>query len=54
MGFWRGLCETRQSVSNDRGDCGIAIKVFDDMLVRSVILWTGLMFGFVRSGSFNE
>lgn len=37
--------------------CGVfcaATKVFDDMLVRDVVSWTGLISGYVRSGLFDE
>lgn len=35
------------------GVCGGAIKVFDDMLVRDVVSWTGLISGHVRAKLFN-
>ncbi|XP_015878068.3 pentatricopeptide repeat-containing protein At4g38010 [Ziziphus jujuba] len=36
------------------GDCDGASRVFDDMLVRDVVSWTGLISGFVRVGLFEE
>ncbi|CAJ1977176.1 unnamed protein product [Sphenostylis stenocarpa] len=36
------------------GDIVCAGKVFDDMLVRDVVSWTGLISGYVKAGLFNE
>ncbi|XP_021908838.1 pentatricopeptide repeat-containing protein At4g38010 [Carica papaya] len=36
------------------GDFGGARKVFDDMSVRDVVSWTGIMSGFVRAGLFED
>ncbi|KAK7391112.1 hypothetical protein VNO78_19484 [Psophocarpus tetragonolobus] len=36
------------------GDTVGAGKVFDDMLVRDVVSWTGLISGYVKAGLFNE
>ncbi|KAA8533787.1 hypothetical protein F0562_031304 [Nyssa sinensis] len=36
------------------GACGGASRVFDDMLVRDVVSWTGLISGYVRSGLFDK
>lgn len=36
------------------GDCIGADKVFDDMLVRDVVSWTGLISGYVKAGLPNE
>ncbi|XP_057952710.1 pentatricopeptide repeat-containing protein At4g38010 [Malania oleifera] len=36
------------------GECSDACRVFDEMLVRDVVSWTGLMSGFVRAGLFNQ
>ncbi|KAK4283118.1 hypothetical protein QN277_000109 [Acacia crassicarpa] len=36
------------------GDCIGADKVFDDMLVRDVVSWTGLISGYVKAGLLNE
>ncbi|KAM1054548.1 hypothetical protein ACFX2I_001886 [Malus domestica] len=36
------------------GDCGSAVKVFDEMPERDVVSWTGLISGHVKSGLFDE
>ncbi|CAJ1977172.1 unnamed protein product [Sphenostylis stenocarpa] len=36
------------------GDIVSAGKVFDDMLVRDVVSWTGFISGYVKAGLFNE
>ncbi|XP_027367351.1 pentatricopeptide repeat-containing protein At4g38010 [Abrus precatorius] len=36
------------------GDTVGAVKVFDDMLVRDVVSWTGLISGYVKAGLFND
>ncbi|XP_024175887.2 pentatricopeptide repeat-containing protein At4g38010 [Rosa chinensis] len=36
------------------GDCGSASKVFDEMRVRDVVSWTGLVSGHVKAGLFGE
>ncbi|CAJ1977111.1 unnamed protein product [Sphenostylis stenocarpa] len=36
------------------GDIVSVDKVFDDMLVRDVVSWTGLISGYVKAGLFNE
>ena len=36
------------------GDFCAATRVFDDMLVRDVVSWTGLISGYVRAGLFDE
>uniref|UniRef100_A0A7N0V1N6 Uncharacterized protein n=2 Tax=Kalanchoe fedtschenkoi TaxID=63787 RepID=A0A7N0V1N6_KALFE len=36
------------------GQCGSAAKVFDEMLVRDVVSWTGLISGYVKVGLSSE
>ncbi|XP_059667022.1 pentatricopeptide repeat-containing protein At4g38010 [Cornus florida] len=36
------------------GECRVAGEVFDDMLVRDVVTWTGLISGCVRAGRLEE
>ncbi|KAK9292826.1 hypothetical protein L1049_020806 [Liquidambar formosana] len=36
------------------GECSGASRVFDDMLVRDVVSWTGLISGYARVGLFDE
>ncbi|KAM1026336.1 hypothetical protein ACFX2C_039359 [Malus domestica] len=36
------------------GDCGSAVKVFDEMPDRDAVSWTGLISGHAKSGLFDE
>ncbi|KAI4351034.1 hypothetical protein L6164_005423 [Bauhinia variegata] len=56
MGLWCDIFvqNTLVHVYSISGDCVGATRLFDDMPVRDVVSWTGLISGYVKAGSFND